>query len=146
VVAVALLCGLGSTAALEVTSPDGQVTMTFEVKDFADAKACPVYQVRYRNLPIITESRLGMELSNGLLMENFKIVSQTESREDTLWKPVYGERNVIRDRYNQLIVELQEKTAPGRPRDFGRDFGRTATTHAATMCYVKQGALNGPMD
>jgi alpha-glucosidase len=99
---------------LDVTSPDGRVVLNFAVKDFAGAKACPVYRVSYQGRPILTDSRLGFELTNGPLMEGFEIVGQTESRVETQWKPVYGERSVIHDRHQQIIVELREKAPPRR--------------------------------
>jgi alpha-glucosidase len=110
----AVFCGLASSSALEVASPDGRVVLNFEVKDFAGAKACPVYRVSYQGRTILTDSRLGFELTSGPLMEGFEIVGQTESRVETQWKPVYGERSVIRDRHQQVIVELRQKAPPQR--------------------------------
>ena len=42
------------------------------------------------------------------------VVGQKASSHDETWKPVYGERNSIRDHYNQLTVDLRETAAPHR--------------------------------
>ena len=63
---------------------------------------------------MVAPSRLGLVLATGPLAEGLKIVRQTESSMDVHWKPVYGERSTIRDHYNQIVVELQERNAPHR--------------------------------
>jgi alpha-glucosidase len=107
-----------------VTSPDGRVVLTLEVKDFEGAVSCPIYSVTYRGKLVIAPSRLGLELGGGLKAEGLgdgstltaglQIVRQTESSADTQWRPVYGERSTIRDHYNQVVVEMQEQDAPKR--------------------------------
>lgn len=106
-VAALLASHLGSLGA-EIKSPDGQVVLTFEVKDLDGAKACPVYAVSYAGRPVILPSRMGFELGSGPMREGFRIVKESSSSADTTWRPVCGERSSIRDHYNQLEVELQE--------------------------------------
>ena len=113
-IVAALLASVIPASSLDVTSPDGRMVITFETKDFAGSSSCPVYRVSYQGRPIIADSRLGLELTNGVLMEGMEIVGQTASRVDSQWKPVYGERSIIRDRHQQVIVELREKAAPRR--------------------------------
>jgi alpha-glucosidase len=100
--------------AVEVKSPDGRVVLSLEVKDFEGAVACPVYSVTYRGKVIIAPSRLGLALVTAPLAERLQIARQTESSVDTQWKPVYGERSMIRNHYNEVVVELQEQNAPKR--------------------------------
>jgi alpha-glucosidase len=100
--------------AVEVKSPDGQVVLSLEVKDFEGAASCPVYSVTYRGKVVVAPSRLGLVLANLPLAGGLQIVRQEEGRADTQWKPVYGERSTIRDHYNQVVVELQEENAPKR--------------------------------
>ncbi len=100
--------------AVEVKSPDGRVVLSLEVKDFEGAASCPVYSVTYRDKVVIAPSRLGLALTTTPLAEGLQIARQTESSVDTQWKPVYGERSLIRNHYNEVVVELQEPDAPKR--------------------------------
>ena len=88
--------------------------MTFDVKDFGAAAGCPCYQVEYLGRPILADSRLGLELDGVVLSEGMVLVEQTTSQSDSTWKPVCGERAVIRDRYNQVVLGLKEAKDPGR--------------------------------
>ena len=100
--------------AVEVKSPDGRVVVSLEVKDFEGASSCPVYSVTYHGKLVIAPSRLGLALTTAPFGEELQIARQTESSVDTRWKPVYGERSVIRNHYNEVVVELQEQNAPKR--------------------------------
>ncbi len=100
--------------AVEVKSPDGRVVLSLEVKDFEGAASRPVYSVTYRGKLVIAPSRLGLALSSSPFAEGLQIARQTESSVDTQWKPVYGERSLIRNHYNEVVVELQEPNAPRR--------------------------------
>ncbi|MCL5279089.1 MAG: glycoside hydrolase family 97 protein [Planctomycetes bacterium] len=99
---------------VEVKSPDGRIVLSLAVKDFEGAASCPVYSVTYRGKLVIAPSRLGLALSPSPLAEGLQIARQTESGVDTQWKPVYGERSIIRNHYNEVVVELQESHAPNR--------------------------------
>ena len=110
--ALAWTCSLAH--AVEVKSPDGRVVLLLEVKDFEGAASCPVYSVTYRGKVVIAPSRLGLVLSSSPLAGGLQIARQTESSVDRQWKPVYGERSMIRNHYNEVVVELQEPNAPKR--------------------------------
>jgi alpha-glucosidase len=113
---VALLLGVTGVAAanrlVEVDSPDGKVSLILEVGEFEGLANCPHYQVKYGGKAVIAPSRLGLELRSGSLADGFAIVRVTRSTVDSSWKPVYGERNVIRDHYQQAVVELQREQSP----------------------------------
>lgn len=114
-VGTALLAAWSASAtAVEVLSPDGQLTLAFEVRDLPGAPACPVYRLGWHGRPVVAESRLGLDLEGGPLRSGLQVIRQTESQQDTTWQPVYGERSVVRDRFNQLVVELSETAAPRR--------------------------------
>ncbi len=99
---------------IQVKSPDGNVVLQFELKDLGAAKSCPVYRVTFKGKAVLADSRLGLELEDGALNEGLGIVSQSRSQQDTTWKPVCGERETIRDHYNQIVVDLKETKAPNR--------------------------------
>ncbi len=52
--------------------------------------------------------------SNPDLGKNVEIVSTSEISVNQTWNPVYGERDEIRNNYNQVSIRLKEKTEPGR--------------------------------
>jgi len=96
-------------------SPDGNVVITFDVKEVGDQRNCLVYSVTYKNQPIVVDSRLGLAIKNAPNMEDgFNTISVTSSNNNSTYSPVYGERKTIRDHYNQLVVELKESNPPQR--------------------------------
>lgn len=100
--------------AVEVRSPGGLMSVTFEVKDFEGASACPVYSVRYKNRIIVNESRLGLELEDGPLGDGVTATVLSMGSHDTTWKPVYGERSAIRDCYSDAEIQLRQTDTPHR--------------------------------
>ncbi|MEI7807692.1 MAG: glycoside hydrolase family 97 N-terminal domain-containing protein [Verrucomicrobiota bacterium] len=115
VVTLALLAAVTSSAlAVELKSPDGKVVVNFDLKDVGAAKGCPVYNVSFQGRPVLADSRLGLELRGGALNGDLKMAGQKTSASDTTWKPLLAERALIRDQYNQLVVELQETRSPQR--------------------------------
>lgn len=109
------LFGLAAGAARSghsVESPDGNVTVTFDV---ADERGDLIYSVTYEGRPIVVDSRLGLALKDvGSLETGFEIVAVSRSSHDSTYSPVYGERETVRDNYNQLVVDLKESRSPGR--------------------------------
>ena len=98
-----------------VKSPDGHVVITFDVKSAGDQHGCLVYDVTYKNQPIVVDSRLGLAIKDAPALEaGFNISFVTSSSNNSTYSPVYGERNTIIDHYNQLVVELKESNPPRR--------------------------------
>jgi len=99
----------------KVESPDGNVVITFDLKDIDGLKNCPTYAVGYKGQLIVANSCLGFDLAGVDSLEaSFDIVKVSRSSRDETYSPVYAERKTIRDHYNQLIVELQENQPPRR--------------------------------
>lgn len=94
---------------LKVKSPDGRVTLHFELKDIGKEMNCAVYSIAYDGTPVLRDSRIGLHLRDIPVSREFEIIGQQASSSDTTWKPVAGERDRIRDHYNQLVVELKVK-------------------------------------
>jgi alpha-glucosidase len=104
---ILLLAGWWSTSfGLQLKSPDGNLVLTFELKDWPGAKGCPIYSVAYKGRTVIADSRLGLELDSIPLTNGLALVKATGSQVNTTWKPVCGEWAVIRDHYNQVMVDL----------------------------------------
>ncbi|UCD51797.1 MAG: glycoside hydrolase family 97 N-terminal domain-containing protein [Phycisphaerales bacterium] len=108
------VCWIGVAAGVELSSPNGQVEIVLVVRDFAGAKACPVYSVSYRGRTVVAESKLGLDLEDGHLGHGVEETVLSKGSHDSEWKPVYGERSMVRDRYNELEIQLQETEAPRR--------------------------------
>ena len=97
----------GRVHASEVTSPSGEMKLTFTLRD-----SKPYYSVSFRGKPVIKPSRLGYELHNAEnLLEGFTQTGEKTSTFDETWTPVWGENKTIRNHYKELLVNLiQEKT------------------------------------
>ena len=97
----------GRVQASEVTSPNGEMKLTFTLRD-----SKPYYSVSFRGKPVIKPSRLGYELHNAEnLLEGFTQTGEKTSTFDETWTPVWGENKTIRNHYKELLVNLiQEKT------------------------------------
>ena len=97
----------GRVHASEVTSPNGDMKLTFTLRD-----SKPYYSVSFRGKPVIKPSRLGYELHNAeSLLEGFTQTGEKTSTFDETWTPVWGENKTIRNHYKELLVGLiQEKT------------------------------------
>ncbi|MDT8303540.1 MAG: glycoside hydrolase family 97 N-terminal domain-containing protein [Sedimentisphaerales bacterium] len=98
-----------------VKSPDGNVVVTFDVRDVGGQNDRLVYSVSYKNKPIVIDSLLGLVIKDAPALEaGFNISFVTSSSNDSTYSPVYGERKTIRDHYNQLVIELEESNPPRR--------------------------------
>jgi len=98
----------------ELKSPDGRLVIHVSVCDFEAKKACPLYRVTRDRKEIISASTLGLELGDGRLDQDFRVVDVRHATRNSTWKPVLGERSEIRDHYNQLTLDLREAFAPSR--------------------------------
>lgn len=88
----------------ELKSPNGNFKLNFELKD-----GVPVYELDYKNKPVIKKSRLGLELNDDQpLMNGFVEEGVKTSTFDETWKPVWGEVKEIRNHYNEMAVTLKQ--------------------------------------
>ena len=97
----------GMATSLSVMSPNQQLVVT--VSDESDA---PFYQVSYRGETIIAPSLLGLEFKQqGQFGPGFVIADSQRSRADNTWEQPWGERRLVRDQHNELMVTLQNQQA-----------------------------------
>jgi alpha-glucosidase len=82
----------------ELKSPDEKLVFSFSLSDVKS----PLYSIQYQNKPIVLLSALGL---NGWDKE-FTLSDLSFSKNDTVWKPVYGERSLVRDNYQQMLITL----------------------------------------
>jgi len=100
----------GAPDSLAVSSPDGTISVTLAV----DAGG-PTYFVQRFGSYLIMPSRLGLVFKDGgALAENLRVASSTRRAFDETWTQAWGEKKDIRNRYNELRVDLAETSE--RPR------------------------------
>ena len=89
----------------KITSPNGQIKLTFSVS----AQGEPVYELSYKDKVVIKPSKLGLELKDDPgLMSGFAIADVKTSTFDETWEPVWGEVKQIRNHYNEMAVTLKQ--------------------------------------
>ncbi len=118
-IATALLMGILSGAghaaqATQIASPNGQIVVNVELTTMDGAQGVLVYQVRYKDRPVIALSRLGLDIGDRPIRAGLEIVKHSTDEQDTTWKPVCGERAKVRDRYRRLRLDLKETSPPHR--------------------------------
>ncbi len=115
------LSGIAVGAEEVLTSPDGDIRLTFELKE-----GRPTYFVDFKGKEIIAPSHLGFRLfsesgrnsfsSQGKkagadalsLADGFRLEDVIRSSNDEIWQPVWGEESEIRNHYNQMTVTLTQ--------------------------------------
>jgi alpha-glucosidase len=117
-VCLVLTCSSQIALAIDIQSPNGAITVSFDVSDMGTRNACPVYRVTYRGEPVVESSSLGFELDNGTwLGQGVRILATETTHHDSIWKPVYGERSTVRNRYTQCVVTLAQGSGPAYSYD-----------------------------
>ncbi len=110
---VLLIGGCVQKQEMNVTSPDGKVSVLFDL-----IEGVSHYSVAYSGVAIIEPSSLGFQLKNAPPIRNdLKVIGTVRDTYDQTWKPVWGKRSEIRNFYNQLTVNLQEREPPSRKVD-----------------------------
>ncbi|MDY5899789.1 MAG: glycoside hydrolase family 97 N-terminal domain-containing protein, partial [Candidatus Limisoma sp.] len=101
-----LTLAAGMCYAAEVqTSPDGQMSLNFDLQD----GGVPVYSIDYKGKTVISTSKLGLELTKGAsMLDGFKLQKVTRGSFDETWTPVWGETKTIRNNYNEMAVRLAQ--------------------------------------
>ena len=91
-------------AAVEVTSPDGNIKVTVDVPG-----GVPTYSMTFGDKNVVKPSKLGIELVNDTdLTDGFEITGTKTLSLDETWQPVWGETRDIRNHYNELLVEMKQ--------------------------------------
>lgn len=117
-----------TSSAQQLTSPNGEMVMNFSV----DSDGRPTYDLTFKGKTVIGCSHLGLQLKEenpnkatdfdyknfaekekiqqkADLCTGFTISSTKSSSFDETWTPVWGEESEIRNHYNELEVNLDQK-------------------------------------
>jgi hypothetical protein len=109
--ALFLLIGIVSMQAQTLQSPDKNLTLTFSLTP----NGVPVYELSYKNKPVIKTSNLGIETKDvPSFLEGFSMKDSKTSTFDETWQPVWGEQKDIRNHYNELAVTIEQKSVQNR--------------------------------
>ncbi len=88
----------------ELKSPDGNLLMRFEV----NGEGTPVYELMYKQKPVIKPSKLGLEIEGFSLRKGFTLKGVETATFDETWTPVWGEVKTIRNHYNEMTATLHQ--------------------------------------
>lgn len=117
-----LICFLGmptwcDLSPVSIESPDGRIAVKVESKDSGETKGCLYYSVSYDGKELLQPSRLGLALEGGGDLDSgLQIVDVSRTKWDREYSPVYGERQIIPDTGNEMMVEMDQKR--GKQRRF----------------------------
>ena len=92
---------------LELLSPNGKV----EFRLITAGGGLVRYSITYAGKEVVLPSLLGVEG----WADNLSVKSFSSSQQKTSWKPVYGERNLIPDHYNEKKFTLQGSNNNNQP-------------------------------
>lgn len=94
-----------------VASPSGNIIIEFLLTD----NGTPSYTVNHNNTVVIDTSSLGFELKDQVaLTKGFEIIGVNGRTNDTFWEMPWGEQREVVNKYNEFIVQLQEKEGNDR--------------------------------
>lgn len=115
----------GNGQKMELASPGGTHFVSFWSRQTASGTNELCYRVDYDGVSVIETSRAGLDMDNrvwemalgvrdleqpGCWMDNMEVDSVTyHPLHDEIWNPLYGERSVVRDRYNSATMYLSKK-------------------------------------
>lgn len=107
---------------LNIQSPNGKLNFSFYQKKTGDNITQMYYKVTFNDQPVVLESELGVLIQNNLFesalaiendpsnfwCENLTLLSVDNNSENSTWEPIYGERNIVRNNYNEIILHFNK--------------------------------------
>jgi alpha-glucosidase len=111
----------GGTGTLAVSSPDGSLTIALSIV----SKPQPYlpgdrlyYHVTYKGTPVLEDSPLGLDFVDAPALDrDFKVLGVEKRSNDSTWENVFGAKRTVPDRYNEIVVSLEEQLKPYRRLD-----------------------------
>lgn len=92
---------------LQISSPDKEIGLKFIINQNGQAG----YLIEYKNKMVIDTSYFGFDfVGEKPFEEDLEIISTSTYTVDETWETVWGEQRFIRNNYNELKIELKEKT------------------------------------
>lgn len=88
----------------EIKSPDKKIN--FALQNKMSAEDGLFYSIRYGNQSVVEWSKLGISCNGDNWNKQLMINPGAVQLHDTTWNPVYGERDQIRDQYNESVITI----------------------------------------
>jgi hypothetical protein len=91
----------------KISSPDGNIRVNFSLNN----EGRPFYLVFHKDKTVIDTSFLGFDLKDApSLSANFEVVNSGTSSLNETWKMPWGEQLEVENNYNELKIDLVEKS------------------------------------
>ena len=104
-------CNAEKNVVLQATSPNSKIKVGFNL----NVEGKPFYSVMFNNIQVIDTSYLGFEFTNAkALSKNLKVINTSMVNFNETWQMPWGEQLDVVNHYNELKVELEEKTEQKR--------------------------------
>jgi alpha-glucosidase len=88
-------------------SPDSSLRFSLTVDSVEGKHGAISYDLTCKGRNVILKSRLGLLMVDvPHWIDGFTLIGTTYRHVDTVWHPVYGERNTVKDRYNECTLDL----------------------------------------
>lgn len=98
---------LSASEVQRITSPNNQISVAVELSD-----GQLQYRVNANKKALLSPSAMGFEFKNQpALYKDFDIVSVDRKSVDNTWQRVWGPNKSVQNHYNEMRVNLQEKSA-----------------------------------
>ena len=105
-----------------LNSPDGAYNLNIEQVDLGQHKKQLYYSLQYKGKNVVHKSELGILLENQLFesplgiendnsekwCENLDFVKASTHAVDTIWNPLYGERNTVKEGYKAMVLNFSK--------------------------------------
>ena len=137
--AILAIAGTQAAAApIKVTSPDGQL-----VVGLTSASGTFGYSLAGQGTPLISHSALGLDFgpAGKAPASGWQITDSKTHSMNSTWKPLWGKRAVVPDRYRETTVEL---TGPAAPFDRITITVRAYDDGIAFRCAIPENAKGNP--
>lgn len=112
-------------------SPDNNYEFVLEQKQNLSGKSIFSYRLNFKNKTVLLDSGLDIKLDNSasewaLAIKNTPsgdwmdelILKESKSKSiDSSWTPLYGERKIIKEKYNEIILTFEQKVSSNYKMD-----------------------------
>jgi alpha-glucosidase len=106
---------LVAAPAMEAVSPDGRVRLEFALRDAAEGRGLPHYQVTFDGKVVVEHSRLAIDLGGGQeLGRECQIESVAARSLHEQYVQVTGKRRHVSAHASELVITLREAAPPQR--------------------------------
>ena len=92
-----------------VVSPDKKIVAKIGLTETDKAL---FYDVTYENRAVVLDSKFGITCNGNTWSSNLLIKNVSKRQQDLTWTPIYGERSIIRDRFNETVFTLSKEGQP----------------------------------